>query len=126
VNPALNSLFWTPTNPDTPGFAINMARNSDPTMQTALIQGRQATETATQIAAYQQVHRLLSQDIPHVWDDRTVRAIGAVANVQNFNNPSTPASRPSVSSAERSGPRRSGSPGPIGQPDGGGRPARCE
>jgi peptide/nickel transport system substrate-binding protein len=91
VNPDLNYIFWTPENADTPGFAINMARNSDPAMQTALIQGRTATTTSAQVAAYQQVNRLLSQDIPYVWYDRTVWAIGAMSNVQNFNNPTTPA-----------------------------------
>ena len=60
-------------------------------MQTALFQGRESTETATQVAAYQQVNRLLSQDIPYVWYARTVWAIGAASKVQNFNNPSTPA-----------------------------------
>jgi ABC-type transport system substrate-binding protein len=71
-----------------------MARNSDPAMQTALIQGREATTTAQQVAAYQQVNRLLSQDIPYVWFDRTVWAIGAASNVENFDNPSTPAGKP--------------------------------
>ena len=44
VNPDLNYIFWTPTNASTPGFAINMARNTDPAMQTALLQGRQSTD----------------------------------------------------------------------------------
>jgi peptide/nickel transport system substrate-binding protein len=91
VNPDLNYIFWSPTNADTPGFAINMARNNDPAMQTALLQGRSATDKAGQVAAYQQVNRLLSQDIPYVWYARAVWAFGAVAKVQNFNNPTTPA-----------------------------------
>ena len=91
VNPDLNYIFWTPTNALTPGFAINMAGNTDPNMQTALLQGRESTATATQVSAYQQVNRLLSQDIPYVWYDQTLWAIGAQPNVQNFNNPTTPA-----------------------------------
>ncbi len=91
VNPDLNYIFWTPTNASTPGFAINMARNTDPAMQTALIQGRSATDTAAQVAAYQQVNRLLSSDLPYIWYDRTLWAVGSVSKVQNFNNPSTPA-----------------------------------
>jgi len=91
VNPDLNYIFWTPTNATTPGFAINMARNTDPAMQTALLQGRESTARSAQIAAYQQVNRLLSKDIPYVWYDRTVWAIGAQPKVQNFNNPTTPA-----------------------------------
>ncbi len=91
VNPDLNYIFWSPTNASTPGFAINMARNTDPEMETALLQGRESTATSDQIAAYQQVNRLLSRDIPYVWYDRTVWAIGAQPKVQNFNNPTTPA-----------------------------------
>ena len=30
-------------------------------------------------------------DIPYIWTDRTVWAIGAQPKVQNFNNPTTPA-----------------------------------
>jgi ABC-type transport system substrate-binding protein len=91
VNPDLNYIFWTPTNANTPLFAINMARNADPAMQTALLQGRQSTDHATQVAAYQQVNRLLSSDIPYVWYSRVVWAVGAQPKVQNFNNPHTPA-----------------------------------
>ena len=91
VNPDLNYIFWSPTNASTPGFAINMARNTDPAMQTALLQGRSATDKSAQVAAYQQVNKLLSQDIPYVWYARTVWAVGAVSKVQNFNNPTTPA-----------------------------------
>ena len=90
VNPDLNYIFWTPTNALTPGFAINMAGNTDPAMQTALIQGRSATDQSGTIAAYQQVNRLLSTDIPYVWYARVVWSIGAQPKVQNFNNPTTP------------------------------------
>ena len=39
VNPDLNYIFWSPTNANTPVFAINMARNTDPTWRLALHQG---------------------------------------------------------------------------------------
>ena len=68
-----------------------MARNTDPAMETALLQARRSSDQATQIAAYQQVNRLLSKDIPYVWYARTVWAIGAQPKVQNFANPTTPA-----------------------------------
>jgi len=91
VDPDLNYIFWTPTNALTPGFAINMAGNTDPGMETALLQGRTATSQAGRTAAYQQVNKLLSQDIPYVWYARTIWAFGAQPKVQNFNNPTTPA-----------------------------------
>ncbi len=91
VNPDLNYIFWSPTNASTPVFAINMARNTDPAMETALLKGRQSTNPSDQVAAYQQVSRLLGADLPYIWYDRTVWAIGAHAKVQNFKNPTTPA-----------------------------------
>jgi peptide/nickel transport system substrate-binding protein len=91
VNPDLNYIFWSPTNATTPGFAINMARNTDPAMETALQKGRQSPNQADRIAAYQQVSKLMGQEIPYVWYDRTVWAIGAQPKVENFANPTTPA-----------------------------------
>jgi peptide/nickel transport system substrate-binding protein len=91
VNPDLNYIFWTPENALTPGFAINMAGNTDPAIQSALIQGRESSDKATQVSAYQTVNKLLSQDIPYVWAARNVWAFGAQPKVQNFNNPATPA-----------------------------------
>jgi ABC-type transport system substrate-binding protein len=91
VNPDLNYIFWSPTNAATPVFAINMARNTDPKMQAALLKGRQSTAKADRVAAYQQVSKLMGQDIPYVWYDRTTWAIAADPKVQNFANPTTPA-----------------------------------
>ena len=91
VNPDLNYIFWSPTNATTPGFAINMARNTDPNMQTALIKGRESPNQADRVAAYQEVNRLMGADIPYIWYDRTVWAVGAQPKVQNFDNPTTPA-----------------------------------
>ena len=91
VDPDMNYIFWSPTNANTPGFSINMARNTDRAMQTALLQGRQSPNKSDRIAAYQQVSKLLGSDIPYVWYDRTVWAIGAQPTVENFDNPTTPA-----------------------------------
>ena len=90
VDPDMNYIFWSPTNANTPGFSINMARNTDRAMQTALLQGRQSPNKSDRIAAYQQVSKLLGSDIPYVWYDRTVWAIGAQPTVENFDNPTTP------------------------------------
>lgn len=90
VDPDLNYIFWSPTNINSV-FSINMARNTDPNMQAALIKGRESPNQADRVAAYQEVSRLMGSDIPYVWYDRTVWAIGANSKVQNFNNPTTPA-----------------------------------
>ncbi len=91
VDPDLNYIFWSPTNATTPGFAINMARNTDPAMETALQKGRQSSNKADRVAAYQEVTDLMGKDIPYIWYDRTVWAIGAQPKVENFANPTTPA-----------------------------------
>jgi peptide/nickel transport system substrate-binding protein len=91
VNPDLNYIFWSPTNANTPVFSINMARNTDPSMQAALLKGRQSPSKSQQNTAYQQVSKLMGQDIPYVWFDRTTWAIAAEPKVQNFANPTTPA-----------------------------------
>ena len=89
VDPDMNYIFWSPTNINSV-FSINMARNTDPAMQTALLKGRESSNQADRIAAYQQVSKLLGSDIPYVWYDRTVWAIGAQPTVENFDNPTTP------------------------------------
>jgi peptide/nickel transport system substrate-binding protein len=90
VDPDLNYIFWSPTQINSV-FSINMARNTSPDMQTALIQGRQSPAQSDRTAAYQQVGRLMGSEIPYIWTDRTVWSIGAQPKVQNFNNPTTPA-----------------------------------
>jgi peptide/nickel transport system substrate-binding protein len=91
VNPDMNYIFWSPTNATTPVFAINMARNTDPAMEKALLQGRQSPSKTEQVAAYQQVSKLLAKDIPYVWYDRTTWSVAAQPKVENFANPSTAA-----------------------------------
>ena len=94
VNPDLNYIFWSPTNAVQSGFAINMARNTDPNMETALLKGRQSPGQSDRVAAYQEVGKLMGSDIPYVWTDRTVWSIGAQPKVENWNNPTTPAGKP--------------------------------
>lgn len=89
IDPDMNYIFWSPTNIN-PVLSINMARNSDPAMQTALIQGRQSPSPAARVAAYQQVNKLMGADIPYIWNARAVWSCGAQPKVENFNNPTAP------------------------------------
>ncbi|HEY5097790.1 MAG TPA: ABC transporter substrate-binding protein [Acidimicrobiales bacterium] len=91
VDPDLNYIFWSPTNANTPLFSINMARNTDPYMEVALLKGRQSPAQSDRNAAYQEVSKLMGKDIPYVWFDRATWAIAAQAKVENFANPTTPA-----------------------------------
>jgi len=89
IDPDLNYIFWSTTTIK-PGFSINMARNNDPAMETALLQGRRSPAQADRNTAYQQVNKLMGSDIPYIWTGRTVWSCGAQPKVQNFDNPTTP------------------------------------
>ena len=93
TDPDLNYIFWSPTQINS-AFSINMARNTDQAMETALIKGRQSADPATRAQAYQQVSKLMAKDLPYIWTDRNVWAVASQPQVENFNNPTTPAGSP--------------------------------
>ncbi len=71
-------------------LSINMARNADPTIETALLAGRANSEKTVREAAYKTVNKRLAVDLPYLWTDRAVWAVVGNPDVQNFNNPTTP------------------------------------
>jgi ABC-type transport system substrate-binding protein len=89
VVPDLNYVWWSTTTASGP-IPLNMARNSDPRIQTALVLGRTTTDPATRIKAYQEINQYLGEDIPYIYGDRSTWAVMAKPNVQDFNNPKTP------------------------------------
>jgi ABC-type transport system substrate-binding protein len=89
-SPDLNYVWWSPETATTPVYALNFARNVDPRIQAALLTARSARSVAVRDAAYQKVNKLLGQDIPYVWLNRSPWAIVASPTVQNWNNPTTP------------------------------------
>jgi len=88
VDPDLNYVWWS-TQTVAPPLALNMARNSDPRIQTALLAGRTTSNKATRVKAYQQVNQYLAEDIPYIWFARDTWAAIANPKVQNFANPTT-------------------------------------
>lgn len=97
VQPDLNYVWWsTQTDTPTAAYSLNMARNNDPRIQTALLAGRTARTESARVAAYQKVNKLLGQDIPYVWLNRSPWAIIANPSVQNWNNPTTPSGTPAL------------------------------
>ena len=72
-----------------PPLPLNMARYSDPRIQTALLAGRTTTNHADRVAAYQKVNQYLAEDIPYLWLARDTWAVVANPKVQNFANPTT-------------------------------------
>ncbi len=96
VNPDLNYVFWSPTQVNTTGISINMARNTDPKVEAQLQIGRTSTDQSARIAAYQQVNELLAKDLPYIWNDRAVWAVISSPQTQNWNNPTTPTGAPAA------------------------------
>jgi len=88
VDPDLNYVWWS-TATTAPPLALNMARNSDPRIQTELLAGRTTSEKADRIKAYQQVNQYLALDVPYLWLARDTWAVVANPKVQNFANPTT-------------------------------------
>ena len=88
VDPDLNYVWWSTTTVGPP-LPLNMARNSDPRIQTSLLAGRTTNEKADRIKAYQQINQYLAQDIPYLWLARDTWAVIANPKVQNFANPTT-------------------------------------
>lgn len=88
VDPDLNYVWWSNTTVGPP-LPLNMARNSDPKIQAALVAGRETSEHSARVKAYQQVNQSLAQDIPYLWLARDTWAVVANPKVQNFANPKT-------------------------------------
>jgi ABC-type transport system substrate-binding protein len=90
VDPDLNYIFWSSTTVSSGSLSINMARNSDPAIETALLAGRASSEKSVREASYKTVNKRLAMDLPYLWTDRAVWAVIGNPTVQNFNNPTTP------------------------------------
>jgi len=94
VDPDLNYIFWSTTTVSAGALSINMARNSDPQIEQALLAGRESTDQDARNTAYQTVNKRLAIDLPYLWTDRAVWAVIGDPTVQNFNNPTTPQGQP--------------------------------
>lgn len=92
VDPDLNYLFWSPTTIFGPplNLASNFARNTDPTVEQLLQQGRRSTDPSVRATAYKALAQRFATDLPYLWTDRAVWAIVSQPKVQNWNNPTTP------------------------------------
>jgi ABC-type transport system substrate-binding protein len=88
VDPDLNYVWWT-TQLATGPVALNMARNVDPRIQSALLAGRVTSNKADRVKDYQQINQYLAEDIPYIWLARDQWAVIANPKVQNFANPKT-------------------------------------
>jgi ABC-type transport system substrate-binding protein len=94
VEPDLNYIFWSSTTVSSGALSINMARNSDPAIETALLAGRASSEQSVREAAYKTVNKRLALDLPYLWTDRAVWSVIGNPKVQNYNNPTSPQGQP--------------------------------
>jgi peptide/nickel transport system substrate-binding protein len=92
VDPDLNYIFWSTTTVGAENsLSINMARNADPTIEKALLAGRESTDASVREAAYKTVNKRFAIDLPYLWTDRAIWAVIGNPNVQNYANPTSPA-----------------------------------
>jgi ABC-type transport system substrate-binding protein len=94
VDPDINYIFWSSTTATNGPLSINMARNSDPAIENALLAGRQSSDHSVRTKAYETVNKRLALDLPYLWLDRAVWSVMGKPSVQNFNNPTTPQGQP--------------------------------
>lgn len=90
TDPDLNYVFWSTDTVTKTGLGLNLARNADPRIQSALETGRQTSNPTVRARAYQSIGEYLAQDLPYIWLGRAVWAAVAKPAVQNFNNPTGP------------------------------------
>jgi ABC-type transport system substrate-binding protein len=62
-------------------LSLNFARNKDPQIDQALLQGRTSADEATRKAAYQAIANRFAQDVPYVWIATTVWAVASKPKV---------------------------------------------
>ncbi len=91
VDPDLNYVWWSTTTAGPIGsIALNFPRNSDPVIEQAMLTGRQTTDQATRVQAYQTVNKQLCKDLPYLWLEQYIFSEVATSKVQNFANPTLP------------------------------------
>ncbi len=85
VDPGLNYPWLSTTTVEPIGtVGLNFARNADPAIEAALVQGRSTTDPATRVAAYRTVDERLARDLPYLWIGRDVFPYAASTRVRGI------------------------------------------
>ncbi len=82
VDPDADYVWWDSAGAANPNFALNFARNTDPQIDADLTKGRTSTDSATRIAAYQDIAKQFGKDIPYIWTDESLWALAFNKKVQ--------------------------------------------
>ncbi len=86
VIPDLNYVFWSSETVNKAGsISLNIARNYDPRIQSAMVTARQTTNASVRAKAFQNVGQYLAEDLPYLWLGRSVWAVISSPQVQDFN-----------------------------------------
>ncbi len=95
IDPDLNYVWFSTTTVEPVGsIALNFPRNSDPQIEAALQSGRQSSDKATRIAAYQKLNERLAVDLPYLWLEQYPFALIGDTRIQNFANLTLPDGSP--------------------------------
>lgn len=90
-HPLGDSIWWHPEAVAPVGdIGLNFARNENPAIGEALDAARQTTDPAEELEYYQEVQRLLAEDIPYVWlyhSQYSVVAKPELVNIVNYRLP---------------------------------------
>lgn len=97
ADPDENYVWWSTLTASPIGkLALNFARNKDDQIQADLEKGRTAGDSATRVAAYQDIAKRFGQDVPYLWINQTVWSVAAAPNVMNFNGATLPDGKPEL------------------------------
>jgi peptide/nickel transport system substrate-binding protein len=95
IDPDLNYPFWASEQAGA-AVSVNFTKLSDPIVQKSIDTGRQSTDPAERVDAYQTVAKQFGTDCPYIWASEDVWAIGAGATVHGFDKPTVPDGRPAL------------------------------
>ncbi len=95
VSPDLNYVWWSTTTISPPGqIGLNFTRLNDPKIETALLQGRSATDQATRSSAYKTVNQRLAKDLAYLWIEQYFFSQVAEDRVQDLASRTLPDGMP--------------------------------
>ena len=98
VNPDLNYVWWSTTTISPIGtIGLNFTRMDDPTIESAMLEGRHTSSQATRQTAYRTVNEQLAKQLPYLWIEQYLFSEVAAERVQNFNNLTLPNGMPGYS-----------------------------
>lgn len=83
ADPDVNYIWWHSGNADPP-LALNMARNRDPELDAALLEGRSTTDPEKRKAAYAKVQERQTADLPYLWLRYNRWTLGAQNNIRGL------------------------------------------